>query len=77
MNRRVKKFLSNILDGEWHVFEKLPRDIGVITVESCIEQGFVITKMVDRKRKGNVESYRTALRITNKGKDALKKDHNT
>ena len=71
MNWHVKRLLQYLADGEWHVFEKLPKGIGVGTVEFCIERGFVRTKMVDRKRKGNIESYQTALRISHGGENIL------
>ena len=74
MNRRVKKFLRYLLKREWCVFEKLPKGIGVRTVEFCISRGFVKTKKVDRKRRGNLDSYRVALRITLLGKDTVLDD---
>ena len=67
----MKKFLGILSDGNWHVYDKLPKGVGVNTVESCINRGFVTTKMVDRKRQGNIESYRTALRITRHSKTVL------
>ena len=71
MNNPTRKFIEILSDGEWHVYDKLPRGIGVNTVQACIDQGFVATKMVDRKRKCNLESYRTALRITRRGRTTL------
>jgi hypothetical protein len=74
MNWRRKKFLRAISDGEWRVRNKLWNGIGVGTVDACINQGLVRTKRIDRKRKGVVESYRIALRITRQGKAELKKE---
>lgn len=72
MNSPTRKFLEILSDGGWHVYDKLPNGVGVNTVRSCIEQGFVATKMVDRKPQGDLETYRTALRITRHGKTALR-----
>mgnify|MGYP001561408535 CR=1 FL=1 len=71
MNSPTRKFLKFLSDREWHVYNKLPEGVGANTVRSCIDQGLVATKMVDRKRQGDLESYRTALRITRLGRTAL------
>lgn len=71
MSGHSKRFLRILLDGEWHTFDKLPRGVGVSTVRRCIEQGFVRTKKVDRKRIGDLETYRTSLRITKLGRVSL------
>lgn len=72
-NNPTRKFLNILSDGSWHVYNKLPSGVSVDTVRFCIDQGFVATKMVDRKRQGNFETYRTALRITRHGRTALRK----
>ena len=71
MHNPTRKLLELLTDGEWHVYNKLPSGIGVNTVRACIDQGFVATKMVDRKRDGKLETYRTAIRITRRGRLAL------
>ncbi len=71
MNSPTKKFLKILSDGEWHVYNELPKGVGENTVRSCIDQAFVSTKMVDRKRQGDLEIYRTAFRITRHGRTAL------
>ncbi len=71
MNAPTKRFLRIVIDGKRHTFNKLPKGIGVGTVNFCIEQGLVRTKKVDRKRKGDVESYRIALAITKRGRAVL------
>ena len=76
MNLSAKKFLRGLLDGKWHVYEKMPKGVGICTVESCIDSGFVQTKKVDRSRSGELESYRIALRITRRGRAALKAEFN-
>jgi hypothetical protein len=75
MHWRVGKFLDLISDGAWHTFDILPNGVGTKTVDACIERGLVRTKRVDRKRRGNIETYRIALRITRKGKMELKNGH--
>jgi hypothetical protein len=72
MRSPTRKFLKILSDGEWYVYNKLPKGVGTNTVRFCINQGFVATKMVNRKRQGNLETYRTALRITRRGKTALR-----
>ena len=72
MRSPTRKFLEILSDGEWHVYDKLPKGVGVNTVRFCIDQGFVATKMVDRKRQDDLETYRTALRITRHGRTALR-----
>lgn len=69
-NRPTKKLLKLLSDGQWHVFDQLPKKL---TVQLCIEQGFVATKKVDRECVDGVETYRIALRITRLGKNALQK----
>ena len=73
MNHPTKRLLKILSDGKRHVYNKLPDGIGKETVKLCIEQGFVTTKMVDRKLKNGFISYRTALRITRYGRATLQK----
>ena len=70
MTWRSKQFLKSLLDNAWHL--KAPDNIGVGTVEMCIDQGFIITKRVERQKKNSIESYCIAFRITRLGKAALK-----
>lgn len=74
MRKSTRKFLEILSDGEWYVYDKLPSGVGVGTVRSCIAQGFVSAKMVDRRRQGDLETYRTALRITRRGKTVLQEN---
>ena len=71
MRSPTRKFLKILSDRKWHVYDRLPKGIGVNTVRACIDQAFVATKMVDRKREDDFETYRTALRITRHGRLAL------
>ena len=74
MNRRMRTFLLNLVDGKYHVYDKLPYGIGPLTVQACIDSGFVATKKVGKRRdKDGVEIYKIALRITRDGKNALAK----
>lgn len=72
MNLGTKILLRCLLDGNWHVYEKLPKGVGVSTVESCMSSGFVKTKKLNRSRSGDLESYRIAICITRRGRAALK-----
>ena len=71
MSRGTQKLLQILSDGEWHTYDRLPKGVGVYTVRFCIDQGLVQTKMVDRKRAGDLEYFRTALRITRLGRKVL------
>lgn len=71
-NKPTKKLLKLLSDGQWHVFDQLPKKISIVTAQLCIEQGFVATKKVDRECKDGVETYRVALRITRLGKNQLR-----
>ena len=73
MNNPTKRLLKILSDGKWHVYNKLPLGVGHNTIRLSIEQGFVATKAVDRKRKDGLITYRTAIRITRYGRAALQK----
>ncbi len=72
MRSPTRKLLEILFDGEWHVYDELIHGVGVNTVRFCINQGFVVMKMVDQKRQCGFETYRCALRITRRGKTVLR-----
>lgn len=71
MQKRTEKMLKILSDQKWHVYNKLPKNIGAMTVVTCIQEGFIRTKMVDRKLKNGLHTHRTALHITRRGRLAL------
>lgn len=70
MNQPTQKLLKFLLDNKWH-FEP-PKEVSVNTVNGCHRKGFLRLKRVILKRKGPLETYRIAMRITVKGKRELK-----
>ena len=71
MNQRTVMLLEFLSDSNWH-FEP-PKGVGVNTVNTCHEKGFVRTKRVILKHEGDLETFRIAIHITAKGKNELKK----
>jgi len=71
-NGRIKKLLEYLYDGQW-LQKILIKGVGPGTVNLCYELGLVNLKRVGVKRHRGIETYRHAVRITKKGKDALEK----
>ena len=69
MSWRVRRFLKEISDRKWYT--RASKGIGAGTVQFCIEHGFIKTKKINRKRKGDLESYEIAFKITLRGERAF------
>ncbi len=73
MNSPTRRLLEALCDKKWHVYDKLPKGIGLKTVQSCIDRGLVTTKRVGLVQSGDLETYHIAIRMTRLGKAALNK----
>ena len=69
MNWRVKKILRMLSDNHWH--DTTPKGIGEGTVNLCLDQGYIRLKRVNKSKKGGLESYNLAYKITRHGKKMI------
>lgn len=73
MNSPARRLLEVPSDKKWHTYDKLPKGVGINTVQVCIDHGLVATKRVNQERRKGFETYRIAIRITRRGKVLLQK----
>lgn len=69
-NWRVHRLLEELSDEKWHASIENAQ-VGVGTVDFCIDQGLIRTRRSNKKRHGDFESYSIHLHITASGKKAL------
>jgi hypothetical protein len=68
LHHSAKKILTSLSDGSW--YNKFDSHIGVMSLEACIELELVERHDLTR---ANKDGYWTKFKITERGKEALKK----
>ncbi|MGB7957261.1 MAG: hypothetical protein WCF77_00240 [Minisyncoccia bacterium] len=71
LDRTARAFLLALCDGKWH--KRLPKKVGVWTMEACVELGLV-RERVEKAPGKDSDSYWTKFKITDLGKKVLGRD---
>ncbi len=69
---RVRTLLRTLKTKKaWHVFKRFPTGVSTAIVQMCIDNGYVETKIMKKKRVRDLETCIVGLRITTEGKKEL------
>ncbi len=72
VSKKARKLLKALQDDLWHY--ELPKKVDPKTIDWCIEMGYARTRRIFINKRPDYQDFITVLRITRRGRIALKKE---